>query len=246
MSAINSTSTPPLLFLSHDSEHDGPLADALIELVDNCYANSLRYFYSSGGSIYKGDDWRKVIKDKIVDSRVVLVLLTPQSVTRPWVQFEAGASWLYYETQRKAQIDAKPKEAAVIPCLFNLKKYPTTLSQYNACDLQSAKSLKELFTTLSEISDFRPKPIPSDTAIKKFLEVTAGFITPPSAAKSSPLPVATQSVVPAPPVISENEDKLVDLLQHFFRTDARTGRELADALAYADLISEKSRRKFLK
>lgn len=45
-------------------------------------------------SIYAGEDWLKKMKEELVPAKVVLLMLSPESVRRPWVNFEAGAAWL--------------------------------------------------------------------------------------------------------------------------------------------------------
>lgn len=40
-----------------------------------------------------GEDWMKEIRSAIRSSRVVVLLLSPSSIKRPWINFEAGAAW---------------------------------------------------------------------------------------------------------------------------------------------------------
>lgn len=44
--------------------------------------------------VFAGDDWLQRIRDELRSCAVVVLLLSPNSVTRPWVNFEAGAAWL--------------------------------------------------------------------------------------------------------------------------------------------------------
>ena len=41
-----------------------------------------------------GDDWLKVVKEGLSSAEVVLLMLSKRSITKPWVNFEAGAGWL--------------------------------------------------------------------------------------------------------------------------------------------------------
>ena len=49
-------------------------------------------------TVYAGEDWFNRIKQDLTSARVVLLLLSRESVVRPWVNFEAGAAWLAEKT----------------------------------------------------------------------------------------------------------------------------------------------------
>lgn len=44
--------------------------------------------------IFAGQQWLDRIKEELRPARVVILMLSPRSVERPWVNFEAGAAWL--------------------------------------------------------------------------------------------------------------------------------------------------------
>jgi hypothetical protein len=45
-------------------------------------------------AIYAGEDWLKKIKEELASAKVVLLMMSKEAVSRPWVNFEAGAAWL--------------------------------------------------------------------------------------------------------------------------------------------------------
>src|ERR1017187_3026798 len=45
-------------------------------------------------AIYAGDDWMKRIFDELESTEILVSLLSPTSVERPWINFEAGAAWM--------------------------------------------------------------------------------------------------------------------------------------------------------
>jgi hypothetical protein len=45
-------------------------------------------------AIFAGDQWLDRIKDALARVTVVVLMLSRESVARPWVNFEAGAAWL--------------------------------------------------------------------------------------------------------------------------------------------------------
>jgi TIR domain len=81
------------VFLSHASA-DQHIAKYVQErLTDG--KHGLKVFLSSvPGHIPAGSDWLARVKGEIDDADAYLILLTPASITRPWVIFETGAAWM--------------------------------------------------------------------------------------------------------------------------------------------------------
>jgi hypothetical protein len=80
---------PYKVFVSHATA-DKWLATTLCEKIEEqTGAETFRDDRDIGG----GDDIPEVIRREIARSNEMLVLLTPESVGRPWVLFEVGAAW---------------------------------------------------------------------------------------------------------------------------------------------------------
>ena len=62
------------------------------------------FLSSDKSQMFAGDIWLEKIKGSLVEAKVVVLLMSKRSVSRPWVNFEAGAAWL---TNKK-----------IIPCCF--------------------------------------------------------------------------------------------------------------------------------
>ena len=45
-------------------------------------------------AIYAGEDWMKRILDELESTEILVSLLSPTSIERPWINFEAGAAWM--------------------------------------------------------------------------------------------------------------------------------------------------------
>ncbi len=76
------------VFLSHATA-DKWLAKTLCEKIEQTGAATFRDDRDIGG----GDDIPDAIRREIIRSKEMAVLLTPESVNRPWVLFETGAAW---------------------------------------------------------------------------------------------------------------------------------------------------------
>jgi hypothetical protein len=113
------------VFISFIHE-EGQTAEAVQRYVNQMLSGQARAFLSSDKfQIYAGEPWLERIFEELNAAKVVLLLLSERSVTRPWVNFEAGAGWL---TQKK-----------IIPiCIKDMKteNLPKPYSSLQAIDLR--------------------------------------------------------------------------------------------------------------
>jgi hypothetical protein len=88
-STANRTKRPPFrIFLSHATA-DKFIAVAMCRLLDQAGAKTFR----DDRDIDGGDDIPDAIRSAIENANEFVVLLTPNSVTRPWVNLAVGAAW---------------------------------------------------------------------------------------------------------------------------------------------------------
>lgn len=132
-------SNKPLIFISHITE-EKELAKLLADFIKKSYLNMFDVFVSSDGeSIASGDRWIETI-DKALNSCVIQVsLCSPFSIQRPWINFEAGASWI--------------RRIPVIPiCHSGLSKsnLPVPLSLLQGIDIEQHDGLSRFCKTLSD------------------------------------------------------------------------------------------------
>ena len=86
-SASNSL-RPYQVFISHATA-DKWIAVRICELIEKVGAKTFR----DDRDIRGGDDIPEEIRRQIKQSKEILVLLTPESINRPWVTLEIGAAW---------------------------------------------------------------------------------------------------------------------------------------------------------
>lgn len=84
----------PLIFISHyGPEKD--LAIALKRLVERSFLDMVEVFVSSDPkSLPMGDKWLESITRALKKCCVELIIASPESVRRPWINFEAGSGWI--------------------------------------------------------------------------------------------------------------------------------------------------------
>jgi TIR domain len=84
-----------LVFISHDSR-DAEIAEAFSRLISSVSCGVLKSFRSSdkkgNQGIEYGIEWYPEIMKKLEAASDVVCLLTPHSINRPWILFEAGVA----------------------------------------------------------------------------------------------------------------------------------------------------------
>ena len=70
------------------------VATAVQRLIEKKLSGQKPFLSSDEWQIHAGELWLDRIRSELDTAEVVVLLLSPTSVTRPWVNFEAGAAWL--------------------------------------------------------------------------------------------------------------------------------------------------------
>jgi hypothetical protein len=86
------------IFISFIHE-EKKIADAVQDLIRDQLGSQLEgsagvFLASDQWQVYAGENWLERIRKELTESKVVILMLSNQSVGRPWVNFEAGAAWL--------------------------------------------------------------------------------------------------------------------------------------------------------
>lgn len=151
----------PVIFISHAST-DKPVANILKQEMEVVFGDAVEVFVSSlPGSIEPGSDWLRAIQRKLDDATIVVVLITPISIHRPWIWFEIGASWL-------KMIEKKRKIYPLCAPEIELGSLPEPLSRLQALSLGKTDDIKEFFKALrdvfgfGEMKDLKPARIKSN------------------------------------------------------------------------------------
>lgn len=151
-----------LVFISHITE-ESDLAKIISNEIKSSFLGLLDTFVSSDGeSLPAGGRWLDTIDAALSNSAIQISLCSPQSVKRPWINFEAGASWI--------------RRIPVVPlCHSGLSKsgLPVPLSMLQAADLTNAADLKVVFNELAKILGAAKTP---DVDYSALIQKSAAFI----------------------------------------------------------------------
>jgi tetratricopeptide (TPR) repeat protein len=133
------------VFISH-AHDDKALADAVTELVRRVFDEHAMVSYSSdqssGGGIQAGSQWLEWILQQIQQSDVTIVMLTPASISKPWLMWESGAV---------SGVSLALKEGTpIIPLLFRLDKdqVPSPLGDRQAEYGESLEGIERVLQAL--------------------------------------------------------------------------------------------------
>ncbi len=132
----------PIVFISHITE-EKELAIELKHLIEDSFLGMLEVFVSSDkDSVASGSRWLDNITDALKNCAIELILCSPESVKRPWINFEAGAGWV--------------RGINVIPLCHSgmeVSKLPIPLNLLQAVKISEIPSLKLIFPVLATAID---------------------------------------------------------------------------------------------
>ncbi|WP_163988867.1 toll/interleukin-1 receptor domain-containing protein [Pyxidicoccus caerfyrddinensis] len=126
------------IFVSHIAE-EAHVARNLKEQLERTIPGA-KVFVSSG--LTKGLPWLAAVEHALRKARVVLVLCSPRSVARSWVNFESGAGW--------------SRKARVIPICHDglrLEDLPLPLNMFQGVDLGSDNAHEDLDGLIRDMAE---------------------------------------------------------------------------------------------
>lgn len=135
------------IFISH-THTDQAIADAIRDAVRTLFGDAVAVSYSTNkeleGGIKPGDDWFHWIGRQVQEARAALILLTPASVQKPWVLWEAGA------VAGAALANDDPEHRILRPISYRLRKddIPTPFGREQITDGLAESDVARLFEDL--------------------------------------------------------------------------------------------------
>ncbi len=100
------------IFISHATAN-ARLAKTLAEALESLGATT--FLSSRAGDIRADEDWWSGIKRALQEADAYIILLTPESTLRPWVNFEAGAAWFSEKQLLFVRVQALAPEDIPLP-----------------------------------------------------------------------------------------------------------------------------------
>lgn len=165
--------TKPTVFISHSSR-DEKLVRRLKGLLDKKVGNTLDIFVSSDGqSIPFGRNWVYEIEKALKNSKIMFVLLSPNSIRSTWIYFEAG--FAYANDIKVIPIGILGIDLSqVIPPMsllqgFNINSVESLNNLISVIDREFDYSLELSFTYEEYAEIFSIQRMKENTILKKYL-----------------------------------------------------------------------------
>lgn len=203
------------LFISH-AHDDVELVRALKTMLMDLYSNYFDIFATAVTPLKGGQVWRDEIREHIAKAKVMIVLITPISVRRIWIPFEAGAAWL----------DSIDRKKVLIPCRFNYADFTSPLSEHHGVNLLSRESIEDsLIPALNDVSGLTP-------SMKYLPKIIDGFFEEVANIKEQ-----QDALIGTTEGSSRIDyDRLFELTIGYFKDDKNAARKYMDMLKRHDLL----------
>ena len=145
------------IFISHISEEKS-LALVLKDWLESTFLGQCKVFVSSDpDDIPAGTKWLDKINNALDDSKLLVILYSPQSKLRPWINFEAGCGWT--------------KNIPIMPiCHSGLKagEIGAPISSFQGLEIESKDFARNFFGAIAKHGGFSKTPrIASDQFLKE-------------------------------------------------------------------------------
>jgi hypothetical protein len=162
------------IFLSHSGD-ESALAEALQEAIDQDFLGMVKVFMSSDlESIEAGENWVSCVTKAVSEADMLLVLCSPQSIQRPWVNFEAGMAW--------------SRELPIVPLChggLETRMLPMPLVLLQGVLVDDPRGLKRLYVKMARLLQGRLPPRDFGMLASRFSELQAAPLPAPSPSLTS-------------------------------------------------------------
>jgi hypothetical protein len=166
----------PKVFLSHIHAEEELAKLIQNQLLDTHLLGALDVFVSSDPTTNPGGtSWLNNVEDNLRAAEVLLILASPFSIIKPWINVEAGAGWVRYLQARAAGTEP----VSVMPlCHSGLTQgqLPLPWSTFNAVEIRTEGGLHSVLDTCARAAKIR-SPRPNLAAIATEVQRLESFYT---------------------------------------------------------------------
>src|SRR5258706_4909597 len=184
---------PMKIFVSHITE-ELALAFALKDWVESSFSGQCDVFVSSDkDDIPAGTKWLDEIDRALGQSAALIVLCSPYSISRPWVNFEMGCGWI--------------KRVPLIPICHSGQKneaLPPPISTFQGLELEDEDFIAALLSALAKHLKFPKVPRIDRIKMREDLLSAAGKSRAAAPSKMKELP---------PLIVEDLPQEAVDILK---------------------------------
>lgn len=153
------------IFVSHIKEEE-KFALTLKEWIESTFLGQCDVFVSSDPEdIPAGDKWLDNIEIALNDSKLLIILYSPLSKTRPWINFEAGCGWI-----------KKIKIMPVCHSGLRLAQIGPPISNFQGLEIDDIDFPDKFFGAIAKHAGFKKQPkIDKKLFLKEITEAIGSF-----------------------------------------------------------------------
>lgn len=171
------------VLISHINE-ESSLALKLKDWIEPTFPGQCAVFVSSDPKdIPLGAKWLDEITGAMVSARILILICSPASIVRPWINFEAGCGWI--------------KEIPIIPVCHSGQRrsaLPPPLSAFQGIELERADFSKDLLEALAHhLKIPKVPPIRYEDMNRELLDAASSIVQPASGG-STPATAAQEAI----------------------------------------------------
>jgi hypothetical protein len=153
--------TSPTVFVSHAAV-DSEIATAFKQDAEASFLGLCNLFVSSNlDSIAGGSEWIKEIKSNLESATILVGLLSPIAIQRPWIYVEFGAGWI-----------RSIPTIAVCHSGLARDQLPVPLSNFQALNLLDELHLRHLYEQISSAIGCKLPPADFPGFVDKYRLIT--------------------------------------------------------------------------
>lgn len=160
----------PLVFISHITEEKDLASIIKDDVIETHLLGAVDVFVSSDSRVNSGgQSWLKNIEGALQNASVYLILTSPNSIQRPWINIEAGAGWV----RQLMAYSGGQSEIFVMPLCHSGQKVSTLPKPWdtlNAVESNTVSGLQEILNIVGKVAGLTRIPKPNfDDTIQKII-----------------------------------------------------------------------------
>lgn len=148
------------IFISWSEKRSKMLADSFCRWLPSIFREEIEIFFSDS-DIKAGQDWVRILNEKLKETHMAIICLTPENTDSRWIYYEAGAAGNSIDIKR------------ICPCLLDidLDHCPGPLARFQA-KKASYQGILEIVQSINLIID---KPLNLQVLKKTFDNLWPGI-----------------------------------------------------------------------
>ncbi len=129
------------IFISHTNQ-DKRIAEEVTKVINNAYQGEIQ-LYLAAHDLTPGREWKEEIKERLKDCDSIISIITPRSISKPWIYIEWTAFWM-----------ADKLSYILLTDDVQISDLTRPMSDIQIVNMSSEDDIKHLFKDLARVSNY--------------------------------------------------------------------------------------------